>query len=43
LSELKNALSTAYSKKDSELSILEINKQLEQDIVDISINAAKYE
>jgi phenylalanyl-tRNA synthetase alpha subunit len=43
LSELKNALNTAYAKKDSELSILEINAQLEQDIVDISVNAKKYE
>lgn len=43
LSEIKNTLSAAYSKKNSELSILEINKQLEQDIVDISINAKKFE
>ena len=43
LSEIKNTLNTAYAKKDSELSILEINKQLEQDIVDISVNAKKFE
>jgi len=43
LSELKNNLTKAYSKKENELSIIEINKQLGQDIVDISVNAKKYE
>jgi phenylalanyl-tRNA synthetase alpha subunit len=37
LSEIKNKLTEEYSKKENEISINEINEQLKQDIVDISV------
>jgi len=43
LSEIKTKLNEEYSKKENEISILEINLQLSKDIVDISVNAKKYE
>jgi hypothetical protein len=35
-------LTEEYSKKESEISINEINEQLKQDIVDISVTGKKY-
>jgi hypothetical protein len=35
-------LTEEYSKKESEISIGEINAQLEKDIVDISVTGKKY-
>ena len=37
LSEMKSKLTEEYSKKENEISIAEINEQLKQDIVDISV------
>jgi hypothetical protein len=34
---MKNTLMDAYTKKENEMSINEINEQLKQDIVDISV------
>ena len=42
LSEIKTKLTEEYSKKESEISIGEINAQLEKDIVDISVTGKKY-
>ena len=41
LSEIKTKLTEEYSKKESEISINEINEQLEKDIVDISVTWKK--
>jgi phenylalanyl-tRNA synthetase alpha subunit len=43
LSEIKNTLTDEYNKKENDMSMLEINEQLKKDIVDISVNAKKYE
>jgi phenylalanyl-tRNA synthetase alpha subunit len=43
LSEIKNTLTEGYNKKENDMSMLEINEQLKKDIVDISVNAKKYE
>jgi phenylalanyl-tRNA synthetase alpha subunit len=43
LSEIKNSLTEKYNKKENEISIIEINEQLKKDIVDISVNAKKFE
>ena len=43
LSKIKNTLNTAYAQKDNEISLIEINNQLKQDIVDISVSAKKFE
>ena len=42
LSEIKTKLMDEYSKKEGEISINEINEQLKQDIVDISVTGKKY-
>ena len=42
LSEIKTKLIEEYSKKENEISVNEINEQLEKDIVDISVTWTKY-
>ncbi|MBO4516681.1 hypothetical protein J5751_04610 [bacterium] len=37
LSEMKTRLTEEYTKKENEISVNEINEQLEKDIVDISV------
>jgi hypothetical protein len=39
---MKTKLMDEYNKKEGEISINEINEQLKQDIVDISVTGKKY-
>lgn len=43
MSEIKNTLTSAYAEKEKNLTTLEINKKLEKDIIDISVEAKTFE
>jgi phenylalanyl-tRNA synthetase alpha subunit len=43
MSEIKNTLTSAYAEKEKNLTTFEINKKLEKDIIDISVEAKTFE
>lgn len=42
ISEVKNTLNTAYEEKSTTLTVIEINKKLEKDLVDISLESPSF-
>jgi phenylalanyl-tRNA synthetase alpha chain len=42
LSEIKSKLNLAYDEKSTALTVIEINKKLEKDLVDISLESPSF-